>query len=267
MKHKVLIIDFGSQYTQLIARRVREQHVYCEIVPYYSALEHLDEQIGGIILSGSPCSVNDAEAPDIDLDKFPVDLPILAVCYGAQLLAKKFAGRVASSDKREYGRARLNPDRASKLLHGIPEGSQVWMSHGDTITTLPTDYELIGSTESVSVAAFQHLKKPIFGLQFHPEVTHSLDGAMILQNFLHEICHIPPSWTPAAFIEETVAEIQQQVGDARVICGLSGELTPPWLLRSSTGPSGTAFTAFSLTMDYCAKMSLCRYWTNTSTWD
>jgi GMP synthase (glutamine-hydrolysing) len=141
---------------------------------------------------------------------------------GAQLLAKKFAGQVASSDKREYGRARLNPNRESKLLHGIPVGSQVWMSHGDTITTLPADYELIGSTESVPVAAFQHLEKPIFGLQFHPEVTHSLDGAMILQNFLHEICHIPPGWTPAAFIEETVAEIQKQVGGERVICGLSG---------------------------------------------
>lgn len=223
MNHKILIVDFGSQYTQLIARRVREQHVYCEIVPYHHALDSLDEHIGGVILSGSPCSVNDTDAPSLDLTSIIGRLPILSICYGAQLLAKQYQGAVQSSAKREYGRARLEAVQESVLLHGISDQSQVWMSHADTITELPEGYELIGSTESVRVAAFQHREKAVFGLQFHPEVTHSLDGAMILQNFLHEICHIPPTWTPAAFIEEAVQAIQDQVGeDGRVICGLSG---------------------------------------------
>lgn len=222
MNQKVLIVDFGSQYTQLIARRVREQQVYCEIVPFHQAEKALDAQVKGIILSGSPCSVNDTGAPQFNIEAIRGRLPMLAVCYGAQLLASQMGGEVASSDKREYGRAMLQTVSASPLLKGLSADSQVWMSHGDTITRLPDGFELVGSTESVKVAAFQHQADGIYALQFHPEVTHSLEGAMILQNFLHDICKIPPSWTPAAFIEETVANIQRQVGEERVICGLSG---------------------------------------------
>ncbi|MEM6342313.1 MAG: glutamine-hydrolyzing GMP synthase [Bacteroidota bacterium] len=223
MNHKVLIIDFGSQYTQLIARRVREQNVYCEIHPYHTPLSSVvDDTVKGVILSGSPCSVNQAGAPDIDLADVLGVIPVLAVCYGAQLIAKKFQGSVQTSAKREYGRARLQAVKENVLLQGISLESQVWMSHADTIMSLPTDYELIGSTESVAVAAYQHKEQAIYGLQFHPEVTHSLEGAQILKNFLIDVCHIAPDWTPAAFIDETVANLKAELGNERVICGLSG---------------------------------------------
>ncbi|MEM9987094.1 MAG: glutamine-hydrolyzing GMP synthase, partial [Bacteroidota bacterium] len=220
MNHKVIIIDFGSQYTQLIARRVREQHIYCEIIPFYDAITW-EENIKGVILSGSPCSVNEEGAPDIDLEEIIGRVPVLAVCYGAQLIAKKYQGKVATSEKREYGRAVLQQNQ-SKLFASISPESQVWMSHGDHILNLPQGYQLIGSTASVEVAAFEHKELPVYALQFHPEVTHSLEGGQIIRNFLYDICHIPPDWTPLSFIEETVANIQNQVGDQKVICGLSG---------------------------------------------
>jgi GMP synthase (glutamine-hydrolysing) len=220
MNHKVLIVDFGSQYTQLIARRVREQHVYCEIIPFHQGIT-LDPSIQGVILSGSPCSVNDAGAPDVDLSTVLGEVPLLAVCYGAQLLANKFGGQVETSQKREYGRAVLT-QADSKLFHAIDPGSQVWMSHGDHILQLPAGYHLIGSTASVEVAAFEHDELPIYGVQFHPEVTHTMAGTQIIQNFLHEICHLKPSWTPASFIEEAVDQLRTQIGSAHVICGLSG---------------------------------------------
>lgn len=220
MNHKVLIVDFGSQYTQLIARRVREQHVYCEIVPFHQGIE-LDPTVKGVILSGSPCSVNDPGAPDLDLTPVLGAVPVLAVCYGAQLLAKKLEGKVETSQKREYGRAVLTQTE-SKLFHSIEPGSQVWMSHGDHILQLPKGYHLIGSTASVEVAAFEHESLPIYGVQFHPEVTHTLQGDQVVRNFLHEICHLAPEWTPASFIEEAVAQLRQQIGDHKVICGLSG---------------------------------------------
>ncbi|MCB0835504.1 MAG: glutamine-hydrolyzing GMP synthase [Bacteroidetes bacterium] len=221
MNHKVLIIDFGSQYTQLIARRVRELQVYCEIVPYNKPLE-LDESLKGIILSGGPCSVNDTDAPDLNLDTLIGKIPVLGICYGAQLIAKKYQGKVETSAKREYGRAHFESSNGSSILKGVSAGSQVWMSHGDTITRLPESYHLIGSTESVEVAAFQHEELPVFALQFHPEVTHSKEGGVILKNFLYDICQVPGDWTPSAFIESTVAELQEQIGDDHVICGLSG---------------------------------------------
>ena len=222
MHPKVLIVDFGSQYTQLIARRVREQSVYCEIVPYTKGI-HADASLKGIILSGSPCSVNDHDAPDLDLGPWIGKLPILGICYGAQLLARNYGGQVARSSTREYGRARLQPLAGNRLFTSIEANSQVWMSHGDTITELPTGYELTGSTESIRVAAFEHKELPVFGLQFHPEVTHSVEGAEILRNFLYDICGLGPDWTPAAFIEETVAALRAQLGEhERVICGLSG---------------------------------------------
>jgi GMP synthase (glutamine-hydrolysing) len=221
MNHKVLIIDFGSQYTQLIARRVREQHVYCEIVPYHKPFAQSDD-LKGVILSGGPCSVNQEGAPDFDLDVLLGKLPVLAVCYGAQLFAKKNGGLVETSQRREYGRARLHVNGDSPLFQSIEDGSQVWMSHGDTIKRLPEGFRLIGSTDSIDVAAFEHESLPVYGLQFHPEVTHSVLGPAMMRNFLHDICGIPPEWTPAAFIEETVAQLQEQIGDKRVICGLSG---------------------------------------------
>jgi GMP synthase (glutamine-hydrolysing) len=221
MHHKVLIVDFGSQYTQLIARRVREQHVYCEIVPHHQEI-FLSPDLKGIILSGGPCSVNQEGAPDFQLEAVWGKVPILAVCYGAQLLAKKGGGKVETSQRREFGRATLQQFETSPLFRSIGGESQVWMSHGDTIMQLPAHYHLIGSTESIEVAAFQHDELPVFALQFHPEVTHSLHGTQIIRNFLHDICEIPPDWTPAAFVEETVAGLKAQLNGQKVICGLSG---------------------------------------------
>ncbi len=222
MHAKVLIVDFGSQYTQLIARRVREQNVYCEIVPFTRKIS-LEESLKGVILSGGPCSVNDPGAPYMDLSQVLGKLPVLGVCYGAQLIAKHYGGKVATSKTREYGRAKFQPFENSSLFHSIEQDSQVWMSHGDTIMELPDGYELAGSTPSVRVAAYQHKEWPVFGLQFHPEVTHTIEGADILRNFLHDICGIKPDWTPAAFVEETVEALKQEIGDTeRVICGLSG---------------------------------------------
>ena len=221
MNHKVMIIDFGSQYTQLIARRVREQQVYCEIVPYNKPIE-LDSELKGIILSGGPCSVNDTDAPDMNLDGILGQVPVLAICYGAQLIAKKYSGKVENSSKREYGRAIFNNSNGSILFQEVDAESQVWMSHADTITQLPSQYHLIGSTDSVEVAAFQHDTLPVYALQFHPEVTHSKEGGQILKNFLYDACGIPGDWTPAAFIESTVEELRAQLGNDKVICGLSG---------------------------------------------
>ncbi|MEM7657342.1 MAG: glutamine-hydrolyzing GMP synthase [Bacteroidota bacterium] len=221
MNQKVTIIDFGSQYTQLIARRVREQQVYCEIVPFHHELK-LDPDLKGIILSGGPCSVNEEEAPDLDLSPAIGNIPILAICYGAQLIAKQNQGKVETSAKREYGRAELQVNNNSPLFTSVAPESQVWMSHGDTITQLPEDFHLIGSTKDVEVAAYQHDQQAIYALQFHPEVTHSKEGGQIIRNFLVNICGIQPDWTPAAFIDSTVAELQEQLGGESVICGLSG---------------------------------------------
>ncbi|MEM7370667.1 MAG: glutamine-hydrolyzing GMP synthase [Bacteroidota bacterium] len=222
MNDKVLIVDFGSQYTQLIARRVREFSVYCEIIPFHREIV-LTADLKGIIFSGSPCSVNEEGAPDLDLHPVLGKVPILAICYGAQLLAKHLGGKVETSTKREYGRAKLNHSaHTSPLFNQVAEHSQVWMSHADTITQLPTDFFLTGSTTDVEVAAFQHNSLPVYALQFHPEVTHSEQGGKIIQNFLQNICNIPPNWTPASFIDSTVEDLRTQLEGERVICGLSG---------------------------------------------
>ncbi len=218
---KVLIIDFGSQFTQLIARRVREQHVYCEIVPHHKPFV-LDDTLGGVILSGGPSSVNQADAPDFDLDQVIGKVPVLGVCYGAQLIAKQQGGRVASSNKREYGRAMFTQTGSSPLFQSVSDSTQMWMSHADTIMELPDGYHITGSTDSVEVAAYQHDSLPVYCVQFHPEVTHSLEGDKIVRNFLIDICGLTPDWTPAAFIEDTVAELKAELGDSKVICGLSG---------------------------------------------
>lgn len=221
MNEKILIVDFGSQFTQLIARRVREANVYCEIVPYNKPFPE-DSAIKGVILSGGPSSVNDADAPDYDLDSIIGKLPVLGICYGAQLIARKKGGLVSNSSKREYGRAIFEHSRSTPLLDMVDTQSQVWMSHADTITQLPEGFFITGSTDSVEVAAYQHESLPVYCLQFHPEVTHSVQGFQIIQNFLHEICEIAPNWTPAAFIDSTVAELKEQLAGQKVICGLSG---------------------------------------------
>lgn len=220
-KH-IIIIDFGSQYTQLIARRVREQHVYCHIAPYHRP-PALSADVGGIILSGSPASVNQAQAPHFPIADYAGKVPILGICYGAQLLAKQGGGTVTNTDHREYGRAMLSTtDPNSPLLHHLSPHSQVWMSHGDTITQLPAEYHITASSDKVAVAAFQHQQHPIFGVQFHPEVTHSIEGTQLLRNFLFNICQLTPSFTPAAFIADTVVQLQTQLAGKNVVCGLSG---------------------------------------------
>lgn len=226
MNERIVIVDFGSQYTQLIARRVRELNVYSEIVPF-NKIPEFDDGVKGVILSGSPFSVEDEYAPDVDLEKVVNKKPVLAVCYGAQLLAKKYGGRVEPSSKREYGRANLRQIfNHETVMHNISEHSQVWMSHGDTITELPDDFELLASTDSVQVAAYQsrngNFQYPVLGLQFHPEVTHSLEGKELLYNFVIDICECQGDWTPDSFVESTVAEIKQIVGDDKVVLGLSG---------------------------------------------
>ncbi len=222
MQEKILILDFGSQYTQLIARRVRELNVYCEIHPY-NKIPVLDASIKGVILSGSPYSVRDAEAPQVDLSAIKGKLPLLGVCYGAQYLSHYFGGEVAPSATREYGRAILTKKEGENpLLKDLSEQTQVWMSHGDTIVRIPENYHIIASTSDVLVAAFQIAGEKTWGIQFHPEVYHSTEGKELLKNFVVGICGCHQDWTPASFVESTVATLRQQIGTDRVILGLSG---------------------------------------------
>ena len=263
MKEKILVLDFGSQYTQLIARAVREANVYCEIIPYHANFEY-EPGLKGIILSGSPFSVNDVNSPDVNVQFMADRVPVLGVCYGAQLTAKRFGGRVEKSNKREYGRALLHKQKDDILLSDVMEKSQVWMSHADTILELPDGFELLATTESIPVAAFKKKEVrgrksedrgqkseirslnsdirpqtsglrpqtsdlrpqtsdfPLYGLQFHPEVYHSIEGKKILHSFLVNICGCKQDWTPAHFISDTVETLKKQIGDRKVIMALSG---------------------------------------------
>ncbi len=223
MTEKIIILDFGSQYTQLIARAVREANVFCTITPYFKPVE-FEPGLKGIILSGSPFSVNETGAPMVDIKLMTERLPVLGICYGAQLAAKLFGGRVEKSDKREYGRARLTITKDDILLKGIHPGSQVWMSHSDTVSMLPPEFELLGTTESIPVAAFRslHTHCPVYGLQFHPEVYHSTEGKTVIKNFLGSICGCTQDWTPAHFISDTVETLKKQIGNKKVIMALSG---------------------------------------------
>ena len=221
MTEKILIIDFGSQVTQLIGRRLREINVYCEIHPF-NRIPEIDGSVKGIILSGSPCSVRDAGAPQINLDGIKGKMPLLGICYGAQYLAREFGGEVAASAAREYGRAILTVKGSSPLFEGMPEKSQVWMSHGDTITRLPEKGEVIASTEDVTNAAYHIKGEDTYAVQFHPEVFHTTEGGKILANFALKICGCKGDWTPASFIETTVADLKSQIGSDKVILGLSG---------------------------------------------
>ena len=224
MTEKIVILDFGSQYTQLIARVVREANVYCEIIPFHKEIAY-EPSLKGIILSGSPFSVNEEKAPIVDIPAMAAKLPVLGICYGAQLTAKMFGAVVAKSDKREYGRASFTVTKEDQLLNGLPAVSQVWMSHSDTIQKLPPGFELLGTTESIPVAAFKStgtdLNK-IYGLQFHPEVYHSTEGKTILKNFLVNTCGCKQDWTPAHYITDTVASLKEMLGNSKVVMGLSG---------------------------------------------
>ncbi|MDH4156089.1 MAG: glutamine-hydrolyzing GMP synthase [candidate division Zixibacteria bacterium] len=219
----VLILDFGSQYTQLIARRVREARVYCEIVPYNADLSGYDTgRVGAYILSGGPASLHDAQAPRLEHGFFDIDRPVLGICYGMQLLADRFGGRLVKSEKREYGRAHFEVTADSPLFSGMPRRSQVWMSHGDSIEQLPSGFAALGSTESLQAAAIADEKRKIYGLQFHPEVHHTAEGKIIIENFLFDICGFKGDWTTEAFIESSIKDIQNRVGDGKVVLGVSG---------------------------------------------
>lgn len=222
MTEKIIILDFGSQLTQLIGRRIREHNVYCEIHPF-NKIPVIDESVKGIILSGSPFSVRDAKAPQVDLSAIKGKMPLMGVCYGAQYIAHHFGGEVAASNTREYGRAFLKITAPEcPLLKGIPERSQVWMSHGDTIIRLPEGAEIIGSTDDVANAAYQIKGEQTYCVQFHPEVFHSEYGSVMLKNFVYDICGCKGDWTSESYIENTVREIREKVGDDQVILGLSG---------------------------------------------
>lgn len=222
MQEKIIVLDLGSQYTQLIARRIRELNVYCEIHPFNRKPE-IDDSVKGIVLSGSPSSVRDKNAPEPDLSGLKGERPLLGVCYGAQYLVHHYGGEVLPSETREYGRANLKfVKQDSDLFNGVEANTQVWMSHGDTINRLPRNYEVIGSTEDVKVGAFKINNEPTYGIQFHPEVYHTTEGKKILKNFVVNICGCKQDWTPASFVETTVLKLKKELGNDKVVLGLSG---------------------------------------------
>ncbi len=222
MNEMILILDFGSQYTQLIARRVRELNVYCEIHPY-NKIPAFGSELKGVILSGSPFSVRTEGAPNPDISNIRGKFPMLAVCYGAQLLAQQNGGTVLPSETREYGRAHLSfVNNQSDLLQDIPNGSQVWMSHGDTISVMPDNFEIICSTSDVKAGGFKIKGEDTYGIQFHPEVYHSTDGMTLLKNYVYNIAKCSGNWTPDSFVDTTIAELKEKLGSDKVILGLSG---------------------------------------------
>ena len=242
--HKVVILDFGSQYTQLIARRVRELNIFCEIYPYNKNITEISDA-KAIILSGSPCSVNQDDRLDIDIDDVAQIAPVLGVCYGAQYIADYYGGRVAKSQKREYGRANISTVE-DQLWSKIDNNSQVWMSHADTILSLPDNFEIIANTASIPIAAYRlpGKKNEIYGIQFHPEVTHSSDGLTILSNFLIDICQVVPNWSASSYVDQTVSEIKSKIGSDHVLLGISGGVdstVAALLINKAIGSQLTSF--------------------------
>ena len=222
MQETILILDFGSQYTQLIARRVRELNVYCEIHPY-NKIPEITDAIKGVILSGSPFSVRDPNSANPDLSSFKSKLPLLGICYGAQLMAHKFGGEVLPSEHREYGRANLSfVKENNELFKGVSDNSQVWMSHADTITKIPDNYTIISSTKDVKFAGYQINGEKTYGIQFHPEVYHTSEGSILLKNFCVSICGCTQNWTPDSFVESAIKNLQEKIGQDKVVLGLSG---------------------------------------------
>ncbi len=241
----IQILDFGSQYTQLIARRVRELHTYCEIRPYNTDLSHLDGA-KGIILSGSPCSVNGEERLDIDVKHLSTIAPILGVCYGAQYIADIYGGKVARSEKREYGKAMVSVDDTHVLFTEVSSESQMWMSHADTILELGDGFKPIGKTANIPYAAFAYdgEQHPLYGIQFHPEVTHSLEGSKVLENFITKVCGVRQGWSSASFIDQAVDEIRSKVGSDQVLLGISGGVdstVAAMLIHKAIGDQLTSF--------------------------
>lgn len=223
LKEKILIIDFGSQFTQLITRRVREANVYSEIHSHkISVNEVLKFNPSGIILSGGPMSVYDQDAPDFDAGILKIKIPILGICYGLQILTEKFGGKVEPAKDREYGRALLNVIKSSPLFNGISQTSQVWMSHGDYITKLPDGFDTVAKSDHTPIAAISNEDKRIYGVQFHPEVVHTIEGKKIIDNFLYDICNCKGEWNPHNFVDSTVQEIKSKVNKSKAICALSG---------------------------------------------
>ncbi|MFC2111498.1 glutamine-hydrolyzing GMP synthase, partial [Bacteroidota bacterium] len=222
MEETILILDFGSQYTQLIARRIRELNVYCEIHPF-NKFPKISNSIKGVILSGSPFSVRDENSPFPELKDIRERLPLLGVCYGAQFLAQNNGGEVLPSNTREYGRANLSfIDHDNELVKGMSDGSQVWMSHGDTIEKIPENFKIISSTSDVKVAGYKIHNEQTYGIQFHPEVYHTSEGMVLLKNFIVDICKCSQSWTPDSFVESTINDLKQKLGNDKVVLGLSG---------------------------------------------
>jgi GMP synthase (glutamine-hydrolysing) len=223
LEETILILDFGSQYTQLIARRIRENKIYCEIHPYNVNWENFEKvNLKGIVLSGGPSSVYDKNAPMLNKEIFEMNIPILGICYGLQLTAFLLQGKVQKSCQREYGRARISVDDSADLFSGTKRSFDVWMSHGDFVSKVPKGYKVLAHTESIPFAAIKNEKKKIFGLQFHPEVAHTQFGKKILENFLFKICQCHGTWTTASFIKSSIAEIKEKVSDKNVVLGLSG---------------------------------------------
>ena len=223
MHETIIILDFGSQYTQLIARRIREQNVYCKIYPFNVPLETIESKNPhGIILSGGPMSIYEDGAPQMSENIFSFNIPFLGICYGLCAIARHFNGIVAHSGRREYGRAELEIIHNTDLFAGIENSSRVWMSHGDRLDTLPEDFEIIARTANSPIAAVRSTQKRLYGIQFHPEVVHTEHGAKILRNFLYSICGVKGDWTPSVFVKEAVERIKKQVGDSKVVLGFSG---------------------------------------------
>lgn len=219
----ILILDFGSQFTQLIARRIREQNVYCEIYPHTLPLEKIKEiKPKGLVFSGGPMSVYDKGAPKISEEYFELGIPILGICYGLQLIAKNFGGSVEPADKREYGKAEIIIDKQSALLKDVKQNSVVWMSHGDYITGLPAGFEVTAKTDNSPICAIENTEQNIYGVQFHPEVVHTQEGKKIIRNFLFDICKCSGAWTSQNFIDAEIKEIKKKVGSKKAICALSG---------------------------------------------
>ena len=220
-REKIIILDFGSQYTQLIARKVRELGVYAEIYPYNTPKSILDESVKGLILSGGPSSVYEADSPKTSFDIMNLYIPVLGICYGLQLICYNANGKVDSSAKREYGKANLEIDDFADLFKGL-QNKQVWMSHGDSLKSMPEGFEKIAHSENSPYCAIRNVEKRIYGIQFHPEVHHSIEGKLILKNFVRDICNCNDEWNASSFIEESLKSIKEQVGNDKVICALSG---------------------------------------------
>ncbi|UWU47310.1 GMP synthase (glutamine-hydrolyzing) [Limnospira platensis C1] len=238
-REMVVILDFGSQYSELIARRIRETEVYSEVISYRTSAQKLaDLNLKGIILSGGPSSVYDEKAPHCDPEIWNLGVPVLGVCYGMQLMVQQLGGGVERAKLAEYGKASLTIDDPTDLLTNVEQGSTMWMSHGDSCTRLPEGFEVLAHTENTRCAAIAHHERQLYGVQFHPEVVHSIGGQALIRNFVYHICDCEPTWTTETFVEEAIREIRARVGDKRVLLALSGGVdssTLAFLLHQAIG--------------------------------